>query len=353
VGVFTSSILDALHRRADLAVSAFAVSWRTRQQLGDLVPGGVSTEQRAMPARPLTRLWARTNLARAERFIGDVDVVHGTNFTVPPTRRAGQVVTVHDLTFLRYPELCLPDTLRYPALIRRALRRGAVVHTPSTYVAEEVRDQFSVAPNQVVAVHSGIPALAAPDEIGAREVVEGDRPYILSIGTAEPRKDLPGLVRAFSELAAAYPDLLLVLAGPPGWGSDALDEAIDASGLVDRIIQPGYLTPGVLSALLSRARVLAYPSLYEGFGFPPLQAMTVGVPVVTTRAGALSEIVGGASLMVEPLDTVGLARALEIAVSDEAQRSVLIAAGKTRVKDFSWDQTAEGLAQIYRRVAPR
>jgi glycosyltransferase involved in cell wall biosynthesis len=175
----------------------------------------------------------------------------------------------------------------------------------------------------------------------------------LSIGTAEPRKDLPGLVRAFSELAAAYPDLLLVLAGPPGWGSDALDEAIDASGLVDRIIQPGYLTPGVLSALLSRARVLAYPSLYEGFGFPPLQAMTVGVPVVTTRAGALSEIVGGASLMVEPLDTVGLARALEIAVSDEAQRSVLIAAGKTRVKDFSWDQTAEGLAQIYRRVAPR
>jgi len=351
VGVFTESVIEALSQRTDLEISAFAISWRTRHQLGELVPPGVTTEQRAMPARPLTRLWSKTNFFGIERFVGPVDVVHGTNFTVPPAKHAGQVVTVHDLTFIRYPELCQPDTLRYPALIRRALRRGAVVHTPSTYVAEEVRDHFSVGPRQVVAVHSGIPHLALPDVEGAHALVDLGRPYVLSVGTAEPRKDLPGLVKAFTAVAHEEPDLQLVLAGPPGWGSEALNEAINQSGVQDRIVQPGYTTAGVLSALLHGARVLAYPSLYEGFGFPPLQAMRAGVPVVTTRAGALNEIVGGASLMVEPHDTEALARALKIAVHDEAQRSVLIAAGTTRVNDFSWDRTAQGLAEIYHRVA--
>jgi glycosyltransferase involved in cell wall biosynthesis len=351
VGVFTSSVLEALVERGELEVSAFAISWRKRHELASHVPDGVSTEQRAMPARPLTMLWSRSNLAHAERFLGPVDVVHGTNFTVPPTTRAGQVVTVHDLTFLRFPELCQRDTLRYPALIARALRRGAVVHTPSSFVAEELRDQFSVGPHQVVAVHSGIPALPDPDEAAAAEIIAPGRPYILSVGTAEPRKDLPGLVQAFAALAAEEPELLLVLAGPPGWGSEQLDEAVTASGVAHRIVQPGYVSGPALSALLRRARVLAYPSLYEGFGFPPLQAMAVGVPVVTTRAGALNEIVGGASLMVEPGDTEALADALRIAVSDEAQRSVLITAGATRVRDFSWARTAQGLTELYRRVA--
>jgi len=351
VGVFTSCLLTALSDDPSLDVSSFAISWRTRHELGGKVPEGISTQQRAMPARPLTMLWSRSNLLKAEDFVGDVDVVHGTNFTVPPTKHAGEVVTVHDLTFFRYPELCQSDTLRYPSLIARALRRGAVVHTPSHFVAEEVREAFKTKPSQVVAVHSGIPELDQPDDAGARALVDVKRPYVLSVGTAEPRKDLPGLVAAFRELASSDPDLTLVLAGPPGWGSDQLDLAIEASGLRDRIVMTGYVTRGVLSSLLRHARVLAYPSLYEGFGFPPLQAMSVGVPVVTTRAGALNEIVGGASLMVEPLDPEGLAEALSVAVYDDAQRSVLIAAGTTRVNDFSWSKTAHGLTDVYRRVA--
>jgi glycosyltransferase involved in cell wall biosynthesis len=351
VGTFTSCLLSSLEADRTLEVSSFAISWRTRHELGSKVPEGISTKQRAMPARPLTMLWSRTNFLKAEDFVGNVDVVHGTNFTVPPTKRAGEVVTVHDLTFFRYPELCQSDTLRYPSLIARALRRGAIIHTPSNFVAEEVRDAFKTKPSQVVAIHSGIPALEQPDDHGARALVDVRRPYILSVGTAEPRKDLPGLVAAFRLLASSDPDLLLVLAGPPGWGSDQLDLAIEASGLRDRIVRTGYVTGAVLSSLLRHARVLAYPSLYEGFGFPPLQAMSLGVPVVTTRAGALNEIVGGASLMVEPLDPEGLADALSVAIYDDAQRSVLITAGTTRVNDFSWSKTAHNLTEVYRRVA--
>ena len=351
VGVFTSSLLEALSDRDDLALSAYAVSWRTRDGLAARVPPGVSTEQKAMPARPLSMLWSRSNLVSLERFLGPIDVVHGTNFTVPPTKRAGQVVTVHDLTFLRFPELCQADTLRYPMLIERAVRRGALIHTHSNYVAEEIRDYFSVSTHQVRAVHSGIPKLSDPDLEGAQAITDLRRPYILSIGTAEPRKDLPGLVRAFREIANDLPEVTLVLAGPPGWGTVALDEAVAASGLEKRILRPGYLSDGVLSALLGSARVLAYPSLYEGFGYPPLQAMVAGVPVVSTRAGALSEVIGGASLMVEPFDVEGLARALSIAVTDEAQRSVLVTAGTKRVQDFSWEQTALGLTDLYYRAA--
>ena len=119
------------------------------------------------------------------------------------------------------------------------------------------------------------------------------------------------------------------------------------------MLRAGYVDDGVLSALLGRARVLAYPSLYEGFGLPPLQAMAAGTPVVSTRAGSIAEVVGGAALLVEPGEVEDLAAALAIAVYDEAQRGVLITAGRARVGDFTWEKTAQGMLELYRRAAGR
>ena len=135
--------------------------------------------------------------------------------------------------------------------------------------------------------------------------------YILAIGTAEPRKDLPALVRAFDHIAADHDDLSLVLAGPPGWGEDALAAAVASSPSRDRVIRTGWLDAPVLAALLRRAALLAYPSVYEGFGFPPLQAMAAGVPVVATRAGSLPEVLGDAAVLVEVGDADALAGALD------------------------------------------
>lgn len=309
-----------------------------------------------MPARPLHALWARWDGPPLEWFVGPADVVHGTNFVVPPTRDAAAVASVHDLTPLRHPELCDAATLAYPGLIRRALRRGAWIHADSAFVAGEVVEAFGADPARVRVVHPGVPDRPRPSDAEVAVALERILPpgighYCLAVGTAEPRKDLPGLVRAFGDVAASQADVSLVLAGPPGWGESALEEAVAASPVRGSIVRTGWLDDGDLAALLVRATVLAFPSLYEGFGFPPLEAMRAGVPVVATRAGSLPEVLGDGALMVEPGDTDGLAAALERVFADDAARRDLIAAGSASAARFSWESCGAGLEQLYRDAA--
>jgi glycosyltransferase involved in cell wall biosynthesis len=356
IGVFCRGALGALAARPGVAVAAFAVTWRRRSMLDGRLPDGVAHDQRAMPARPLHALWARRDGPPLEWFVGAADVVHGTNFVVPPTRRAAAVASVHDLTPLRHPELCDAATLAFPGLIRRALHRGAWVHADSGFVAGEVVEAFGADPGRVRVVHPGVPDLprlsdAAVDDALGRVLPPGTGRYCLAVGTAEPRKDLPGLVCAFSEVAASQSDVSLVLAGPPGWGEDALAAAVAASPVRGRIVRTGWLDDADLGALLVRASVLAFPSLYEGFGFPPLQAMRAGVPVVATRAGSLPEVLGEGALLVDPRDTDGLAGALERCLTDESVRRGLVAAGSDWVSRFSWESCGAGLEQLYRDAA--
>jgi glycosyltransferase involved in cell wall biosynthesis len=352
VGAFCAGALGALSVRKDLRVRAFAVSWRRRRGIEGLVPEGVEVVGRPMPARPLHLAWRRTGLPSLERFTGPTDVVHGTNFVVPPTRRAARVVTVHDLSTVRFPELCDGPTLAFPGLVREAVRRGAWVHTPSAFVAAEVVDALGADPDRVRAVHSGVPPLPAPDPgVPGRYLPEGTSRYVLAVGTAEPRKDLPGLVRAFDELARERPDLALVLAGPDGWGSDALAHAVAASAWRARVVRAGWVDVATLSGLLHGAAVLAYPSLYEGFGFPPLQAMAAGVPVVAARAGALPEVLGDAASLVAPGDPEALAGAMARIVDSADVHADMVVRGVARAGRFTWDRCAEGLDGLYRAAA--
>jgi glycosyltransferase involved in cell wall biosynthesis len=356
VGEFCLGALGALAKRSDVSVSAFAISWRRRDWLGTALPSGVTAAQRAMPARPLHWSWRRLGWPSAEWFLGERDVVHGTNFVVPPTRRAGRVVTVHDLTAVRFPEMCSGPTLAYPDLIRRAVRSGAFVHTPSAFVAGEVVEAFGADPDRVRAVHSGIPGRQEGDDANSKPVVTDLLPagagrFIVSLGTAEPRKDLPGLVLAFSELARSRPDVGLVLAGPPGWGDQQLAQAVAASPFSERIVRTGWLDDATVAALIGSATVLAYPSRYEGFGFPPLEAMARGVPVVATRAGAIPEVLGDGATLVPVGDVAALADALADVLDSETRARELGAAGRRRADEFSWAACAEGLASLYRDVA--
>ncbi len=335
---------------------AFAVSWRRRHLLAAHLPAGVVAQQRPMPARPLHALWGHGDLPPVEWFVGAADVVHGTNFVVPPTRHAAAVVSVHDLTPLHHPELCDAATLAYPGLIRRALGRGAWVHADSAFVAGEVVEAFGADPARVRVVAPGIPDLPPVTDAQAaatlgRLLPGGSRRYCLAVGTAEPRKDLPGLVRAFGEVAARHGDVALVLAGPPGWGEEALASAVAASPARERIVRTGWVEAPDLAALLARATVLAYPSLYEGFGFPPLQAMRAGVPVVASRAGSLPEVLGDGALMVAPGDHDALVEALEAGVADDTLRARLVAAGAAWSARFSWERCGAGLEELYRDAA--
>src|SRR5256885_7746512 len=157
VGAFAREVLQRAATRDDIDVVAYSVSWRGRDRLDDdLVPAGVTVARRPMAARPLRQLWRRTDWPPVEYWTGRVDIVHGPNFVVPPARRARQLMTIHDLTFVRYPELCTRDTLQYSELIRRALARGAHVHAVSAFVAGGVVDEFDVDHDPVHVVPNGI-----------------------------------------------------------------------------------------------------------------------------------------------------------------------------------------------------
>jgi glycosyltransferase involved in cell wall biosynthesis len=175
--------------------------------------------------------------------------------------------------------------------------------------------------------------------------------YVLAVGTVEPRKDYPSLVAAFGMLAEDHPDVALVVVGADGWGSEAFQAAVEASPARARIVRPGFLDDAALGQALRGAAVLAYPSVYEGFGFPPVQAMAEGVPVVTTRVGAIPEVVGDAAVLVEAGDPGALAEALRGVLAGGAGVSALIERGKRRSEAFTWSACAHGLVDLYRDAA--
>lgn len=303
-----------------------------------------------MPARPLHWMWRRLPVPPAEWLVGRVDVVHGTNFVVPPARRAALVVTVHDLTALRFPQMCEASSLGFPDQVRQAVSRGAWVHTPSEWVAREVVELLGVDPARVRAVHHGGVAGTVDPPTGSVAVVlpPGLGRYVLALGTVEPRKDLVSLVGAFDQLAGERPDVGLVLAGNAGWGAAVLEAAVAASPFRQRIVRLGYVARATRDALLAGAAVLAYPSIYEGFGLPPLEAMSRGVPVVATRAGALPEVLGDGAALVGVGDPAELAGAIARLLDDDTAAAALGAAGRRRAAGFSWERCAAGLASIYR-----
>ncbi|HSL58957.1 MAG TPA: glycosyltransferase family 1 protein [Acidimicrobiales bacterium] len=349
VGVFTAELLAGLPGAGVDAV-AYATSWRGRHRLAEQVGPGVRVARRPQAARPLRAAWSRWDHPVIERWTGPVDVVHGPNYVVPPTRHAAALVTVHDLTFVHHPEMSTADTLAYPGLIRRAVRRGARVHTESRFVADEITAELGVPAERITVVPLGVTPPPAVDPADGHRLAGGPR-YVLAVGTVEPRKDHPLLVDAFEHLADDDPDLRLVLAGPDGWGAVALDRRLDVARHRDRIVRLGWVDDLSRAALLRGATVLAFPSRYEGFGLPPLEAMAVGTPVVATAVGAVPEVVGDAAVLVAPGDAVALAGALAAALDDDELRARLVAAGHDRVERFRWSDCVTGLVALYGRLA--
>jgi len=285
-----------------------------------------------------------------ELFIGRHDVVHGTNFVVPPAWRAATVITIHDLTPVHFPELVEPGSLAYADLVRAALRRGAWAHTPTQFVADEVVAFFGADPARVRAVHLGLPSSRPQSRASAGRALlpPWASRYILAVGTVEPRKDYPTLVKAFGKLAEDRPGLALVIAGAEGWGRGQLDEAVAACPVGDRVVRLGRVDDAQRDDLMAGATVLAFPSRYEGFGFPPLQAMAAGIPVVATRCGALEEVLGDAACLVAVGDSASLAEALAHLIDDGTARQELAARGRQRARRYTWEACAEGLDALYR-----
>lgn len=345
IGVAVDGFVRHLARRSDLGLIGFGLTARGRRALAAALPPGVTAAGRPVPASVMLRVWSRSRWPSAESWTGPVSVVHGTNYVLPPPRRAAGIVTVWDMSALHYPQLCTPTTRRYPALIAAAVARGAWVHTGSQSVADELADHFAVGADRIRVVPPGI---EVPAERPERPAGSGRR-YVLGLGRSEPRKDFPTLVRAFDLIAGERPDLDLELAGPPGWAEAELAAAISAARYRDRIHRVGWVDQP--QRLLAGAAAFAYPSLYEGFGLPPLEAMAMGVPVVAARAGAVPEVTGDAARLVPTRDPVALAEALARVLDDPAEAARLAAAGPARAAGFDWTRSAAAMADLYRDAA--
>ena len=353
IGRFTAEVVHRLPREG-VAVIAYAASLRGASSLPDLLPASVDVVRRPMTARPLREMWRRTGHPIIERWTGPIDVVYGPNFVVPPSR-AAEVVTIHDLTCVHHPEMCTRDTLQLPALIERAVARGAWIHTVSRFVADEVIAQFDVPASRVRAIPNGSPdpvpePLRLDRASRGRGLIGSDR-YLLALGTLEPRKDIPGLIAAFDLVAADDPQVHLVVAGPDGWGADAVSNAIVDSAFRSRIHRLGWVSTADRDALLAGAAAFIYPSVYEGFGLPPLEAMSAGTPVIATEVGALPEVLADAALWVAPGSAQALAGAITTLLADSARAERLRRAGDARVAHHDWHTTVDALCSLLHEAA--
>jgi glycosyltransferase involved in cell wall biosynthesis len=352
VGNLVAGFYAALRQHAELHLVAYAATVRGRAA----IRAELGARLAPLPARVLRQAWLHTDWPPVERWAGPIDLVHGMNYVVPPTRHGRALVSVHDLTVVRYPEMCTPDTLQYPTLLRRAFCRGAHVHVDSAFVADEVLAWSGIAPGRVHVVHPGLDPLVPGDPSRVRPavaaVVDG-RPFVLGLGTIEPRKDFPTLLRAFAAVCELDRELLLVIAGADGWGINAFDAELGRlpATIRARVTRLGYVDPNEKAVLLRVARVLAYPSVYEGFGLPPLEAMQACTPVVSSNAGSLPEVLGGGALFVNVGDEAQLAEHVLRAHMDDATRASLIRAGLARAASFGWERAGNEMASLYRSLA--
>jgi len=344
VGQLVRGLGDALGSSTTVQLVPFCVSGRVHQAARD------GTASAPIPATVAHRLWLHLDRPRAERWTGRIDVLHATNFVAPPSR-APTVVSVYDLGFLHHPEWAGPGTSRFGRLIERAVQRGAVVHTLSSSVAVEIAARFDVPSDRLVVIPPGVEPVAGDASHGRR--VAGTASYVLALGTIEPRKNLPRLVEAFDAVAAVEPDLRLVVVGPDGWGLERFEAAVRQARAADRIVRLGYVSADTRADLTAGATVLAYPSLDEGFGLPPLEAMASGVPVVASNAAVLRDVLGDAALLVDPTDVPALGAALLEAVSDDSLRARLAAAGPVRAAAYPWSRAARSFVELYERLAGR
>ena len=325
----------------DLDVVDYMTSFRSRPPAG--------ARRLPLPAMVAHRMWALADRPRVDRFLGRPDVVHGTNYVVPPCR-AHRVVSVYDCWFLKYPTLASRDVHRSGRVLRRAIAHGATVHASSTATAEVIADLFPrarIATIPLAAVPVPEPATSPPVPVLV------DRPFIAAIGTLERRKNLGVLVEAFGLLASERDEILLVLAGADGDDRPAINAAIDRldPATARRVVMTGRIDEAARSWLLHNAAVLAYPSLDEGFGFPLLDAMQVGLPIVASTRGSIPEVCGAAGLLSEAGDVITLATNLVTAAFDDTTRAQLVGAGADQLASFSWTRCAADLAALYRGLA--
>ena len=353
VGRYVKSLIEHLgpHRGTDV-LRLFSFDFRRR---GDspAVPGASLRTVRWIPGRIVQQAWKRIGFPPFDAFSGAADLFHFPNFIRPPLLRGRSVVTIHDLSFLRFPQAAEAANLRYlTARIDDTVARADAILADSETIAGEIRERWPAAAAKVHGVPLGLPdGFGRPTEEAIRSVRARhglDRPYLLSVGTLEPRKNFAFLVGVFERLRGFNGDL--AIAGMKGWSYEPILERIARSPLAARIRHIEYPSDAELPALYAGAEAFVFPSLYEGFGFTPLEAMACGTPVVASAGGSLPEVCGDGAEIVAEYDEDAWAVRVGTVLEDSACRTALAERGIRNAARFTWDATAQRTWAVYRAV---
>ncbi len=294
----------------------------------DIKARGYDLKRSRIPPTALSLLWNTAHLVRIERFIGPQDWVITSDWTEPPAK-ANKSTIVHDLTFMRHPETVDPKIREVQEKrLTRVKRESRLIFADSKATRQDLIDLLGIDPQRITVNYPGV-TVSTPtvDRMTKTQFSLGlHKPFILAVGKVEPRKNLKRLIEVFAKLNLK--DVELVIAGPPGW------EQLDAR--YDNVRFLGYVSDADLFALYCLCQFLVYPSLYEGFGYPPVEAMMLGCPVAMSNAGSLGEIGSGAAHLFDPTDNEAMAEAIRTVLKSEKRRKELAAAGKDKSKKYTW-----------------
>lgn len=364
IGRYTAQILSGLPRLfPDDQVVAFTARHPRRTVNAALRAAGVSDQATAGPAtilgltRPvLYESWLRFGRPRLPSSL-DTDLVHAPSVAVPPHPQVPLVVTVHDVASELFPESFPRRGRHFHRLgLRAAERRADIVLTVSDASAADIAEHTSIEPERIRVVHNGVEPMPLEQEHRARILRAlglTDRMYVLWLGSFEPRKGVGTILAAMAELRRrrANPDVHLVVAGYAGWLEDGLVDPADRAALGDSLRQIGRVNEEELWALYGGAALFTFPSRYEGFGLPVVEAMSQGTPVVASDIPAMREVSAGAAKLVSPSSPQAWVDAIEELLDDEGARTRLAEAGVARSRELTLESTLRGIRAVYAEVA--
>ncbi len=307
----------------------------------------------------LMRVWHRLRLPLpVESITGRVDLFHSPDFTLPPTLPGTPtILTVHDLSFIRDPNSANARLRSFLSqVVPRSVRRASHVLADSQATKQDLIELWQTPAEKISVLYCGVDSrfhpVTDPAELAAMRgrYQIGDRPFILALSTLQPRKNYVRLIQAFAPLAARNPELALVIGGGRGWQYQAILAEPARLSIEHQVVFPGFVTDADLPSLYSAAELFVYPSLYEGFGLPLLEAMACGTPVIASTRSSLPEVTGEAGLQADPLDVAGWTAAMDQLLHDPALRHTLINRGFRQAGRFTWEQAAVQLQAIYQQV---
>lgn len=338
------------HTECELLLYDFLKRRKSAEILSQRIPNTPIVQNNLLPYGVYVNIWDKLPISYNSLFKTDADVFHFFNFIVPPKVKGRIVNTVHDLVFFTYPETVeKSNLLRMTKNIKRSCDMSDIIICVSENTKRELVNILNIPESKTRVVYNGVDHTRFNTDVPKYSNDKIPKDYILYIGTLEPRKNLPTLIKAYASSKAKKDGCGLVIAGAKGWEYDEIFKI--ANEHKTQVHFTGYVPNEELPSLYKSAKAFAFPSIYEGFGIPPLEAMACGTPVVTTKSSSLPEVVGDAALTIDnPLDSEALAYALDRAVFDTETANLCINKGLSQAKKFTWEASTQKVLEIYKEL---